>query len=482
MSQPLGPRWLDPLRARVQMWSMPQLLQVRATTTDAKLREFLREHPAEPRGVARSGNRVTVELLVSAPRLKRLRQFADVEILFNATVEGRIQQLRFASGPAFVMNSRLSVAEQIMERSAYLGVDGVEAAIKSFANDYQQLAWVDALPNITACKRTCTYVRIGAAAAQPKDVLLITGGVHGREWGSCEIALTFASRLLEAYVHNTDLAFSLNSIQVSYTAQQIHDLLDTIDIVIFPQVNPDGRDFSQTALGGSEWQKNRNTQYEIAGDPLSIGVDINRNFDFLFKLDAFDPDAGVSATSKPEKHDFYQGPKPFSEAESCNVQWLLDRYSRTRWYVDLHSNGNRMLHAWSDDTMQSSDPEQNFTNSDFNGMRGAPDSSYAEYIDSNELQAVQALAQVFVGTVNSLGAHNYQVQPAYDFYAAPIAGASHDYAYSRHLTVEPPPKPKILGFVVEWGDTPHPDWPDMKTVIEEVSAGLVGFCIAAAAT
>ena len=115
-------------------------------------------------------------------------------------------------------------------------------------------------------------------------------------------------------------------------------------------------------------------------------------------------------------------------------------------------------------------------------LRGMPNipPDYREYIAAADLASVQTLAQSCVDAINGVGHSTYVRKPGFDFYNAPISGASHDYAYSRHIVN--PAKGKILGFIVEWGDKPQPVWPDMQKVITDVTSGLVGFCLSAAAT
>src|SRR5215510_10284198 len=61
----------------------------------------------------------------------------------------------------------------------------------------------------------------------------------------------------------------------------------------------------------------------------------------------------------------------------------------------------------------------------------------------------------------------------------PTAGASDDYAYSRHLVDRR--KSKIIGYTIEWGrshaSTPfHPPYDEMRKVMREVTAGLLQLC------
>lgn len=65
----------------------------------------------------------------------------------------------------------------------------------------------------------------------------------------------------------------------------------------------------------------------------------------------------------------------------------------------------------------------------------------------------------------------------------PTSGTSDDYAYSRGFLDAT--KGKVLGFTIEWGrqrptlpKSFHPDYVDMVPIIEEVTSGLLAFCLA----
>lgn len=78
----------------------------------------------------------------------------------------------------------------------------------------------------------------------------------------------------------------------------------------------------------------------------------------------------------------------------------------------------------------------------------------------------------------------YTVKSSANLY--PTSGTSDDYAYSRNFLDAT--KGKVLGFTVEWGrkrstlpKSFHPDYVDMVPIIEEVTAGLLAFCLACSA-
>ena len=135
----------------------------------------------------------------------------------------------------------------------YLNVVEVETATINLAAAYPSLTQLITLPNTTVEGRTSHAIRLGAGAPGSREVVMIICGVHAREWGSCEIAINFATDLLDAYSTNAGLAYGGKN----FTAAQIQTLLNTLHIVVFPAVNPDGRHYSQTT--DANWRKNGRT-------------------------------------------------------------------------------------------------------------------------------------------------------------------------------------------------------------------------------
>lgn len=351
----------------------------------------------------------------------------------------------------------------------YFTVDEVETATVNLAAAFPSLSQLITLPFTTVENRTCHALRVGAGPSGVKDAVMIICGVHAREWGSCEIGLNFVTDLLGAYSASTGLSYGGKT----FSPTQIQDLINTLDLVVFPCVNPDGRHYSQNT--DPMWRKNRNPA-NSGGNSACIGVDINRNYDFLFDFaTAFAPGSGVSVSADPCNYQVYHGPAPFSEQETKNVKWLLDSYPRTRWFIDVHSFSQDILYNWGDDENQTTDPTQTFMNPAFDGQRGKSADAYSEFIPADDLAVVQSLANRFVTDLQAVRAFTYTAKSSYALY--PTSGASDDYVYSRHRV--DPSQGKVYGFVIEWGTMFQPAWTEMENIIKDVTAGLIGFCSAA---
>src|SRR5262249_47904099 len=161
-----------------------------------------------------------------------------------------------------------------------------------------------------------------------------------------------------------------------------------------------------------------------------------------------------------------------------NVIWLLDRFPQIRYFIDLHSYGETLLHNWGTDQNQSRDPDMCFLNAKYDGLRGRiHDDVYREYMPAADQRRAMALGSAFADAVARVRGRKYRVQQGVGLY--PTAGTSDDYAYSRHFV--DPSKTKILAYTMEWGrvhaSTPfHPPYPEMRKVMREVAAGLFEVC------
>lgn len=346
----------------------------------------------------------------------------------------------------------------------YMNVTEVESALIALASTYPSICELITLPNLTIEGRTSHALRLGTQPANSVDTYYLTGGVHAREWGSCEILVNVATDLCEAYSGGTGIGYGGKY----FSAAEVRALMEQINLLVFPSVNPDGRNYSQTTEG--LWRKNRDTA-DSGGDPSKIGIDINRNQDFLWNFDAdFAPAAinGYLASDDPSQ-DTYHGHAAQTEPETRNITYLHDTFSRIKWYVDVHSYSQDILYVWGDDELQISDPTKNFTNPAYNGARGLVGDSYSEYIPDGDLSALQALARAFTTSLAEVRGTNYVAKPGFSLYAT--SGTNDDYAYSRHFS--DPSKSKALSFTVEWGTEFQPLWTEMENIIQDVSAGLL---------
>lgn len=365
----------------------------------------------------------------------------------------------------------------------YLNVDEVETAVELAAGP-PNASFTErlALPEQTWEGRSCSAIRVHDDKHTVRAGVYFIGGVHAREWGSSDILVRFVQELTDAYRDNHGITLG----GASFTPGEVQSIVRNLEVVVFPQVNPDGRAHSMTA--SPLWRKNRRADEPGSkcaddGGGGGRGVDINRNYDFMWDFGSLlHPGAAVVVSDKP-CDSTYHGSAAHSEPETRNVVSMFDTVPSVRYFVDVHSFGEWILYPWGDDQNQDDTPSENFQNAAWNGQRGLFNDAYGEYLPAGDEAHHVALAQALFDGIHDAHGRQYKIAQSAELNGVYITtGTADDYAYSRHIA--DPAKPKVYGYTVEWGPERnsvaksfHPDYPDMVPIIEEVTAGLLAFCL-----
>jgi murein tripeptide amidase MpaA len=230
----------------------------------------------------------------------------------------------------------------------YLNVDEVESALDvATSAPFNGIAQKTSLPNVSVDGFQTHLIKIANGSAPGRPGIYFLGGVHAREWGSADILIKFIELVENAYLNATGITIG----GASYTATEIKSIVDDLDIIIFPQCNPDGRKYSMDTDG--DWRKNRQTKPPNSNSGNCVGVDINRNFDFLWNIDTqWAASSTVNTTTDPCNKYTYNGSGPASEPETQNAAWVHDHFPNIRCFVDLHSFSQDILYSWGDDDHQ----------------------------------------------------------------------------------------------------------------------------------
>lgn len=146
--------------------------------------------------------------------------------------------------------------------------------------------------------------------------VLILGCHHAREWISVEVPFLWGKYLAENYATNPE----------------VKRLVDRSEVWIVPLVNPDGLEYTIHAY--RYWRKNRR---DNGGG--QFGVDLNRNYEYKWGLDAVGSSADPSSA-------IYRGAAPFSEPETRAVRDLFLKKD-FRALVSYHSFSQVILYPWS---------------------------------------------------------------------------------------------------------------------------------------
>ncbi len=448
----------------------------------------LKEHTAREE----HSNRFVVSGMLTEEQIQRLRSAGyTVEILSDLSRAAKERTQEVSKANRFSEARRSSELRKSAETHGYMNTDEVETALSNLSDGHPDLVSLIELPNKTWEGRLCRAVHVhvgntsGSTIVKNSDRIgiLITGGMHAREWGGSDVCIDFLLNLLNAYTNNIPLIYG----ETTFPPSQLKKMLESTDLFVFPDVNPDGKIYSQTNDDpnlppdeeGIWWRKNRNPTPVPNGDDQRYhrtGVDINRNFDFLWSSGI-----GTVNSNGTQRSQTFRGTAAFSEPETKNVKYLFDTYNNIRYYVDIHSYGEMILYSWGDDDNQSMDPKMNFRNPRYDGVRGVPrDLDYKEFIETQDENNMKTLANRMNYALERVRGRKYRVQQAVGLY--PTSGTSDDYVLSRHIMSETKNQ-KIYGFTIEFGKEETgfiPPISEMENVIKEVSAALTELCIAVA--
>jgi hypothetical protein len=145
---------------------------------------------------------------------------------------------------------------------------------------------------------------------------------HAREWLSMEVCLYILNYLTDNYGTNSTIT----------------NMVDNRQIWILPCINPDGRVYDSAeddpAIHNNQplgWRKNRVDHGEGA-----IGVDLNRNYDYMW---------GGSGARESPWSSTYRGPEPFSELETQAVRDFVMEHDFV-FAISYHSSGQLILYPW----------------------------------------------------------------------------------------------------------------------------------------
>ncbi|CAK9295304.1 unnamed protein product [Gordionus sp. m RMFG-2023] len=176
---------------------------------------------------------------------------------------------------------------------------------------------------------------------QNKPSVLIIAGEHAREWITTAVALNLIHYLLKD--------------------PSSHYMTSQLDWIIFPNVNPDGYEYSFTNT--RLWRKNKRNEniVDIAGsikNPFTkdkkrdvrsdystpcIGVDLNRNWDIGWGQEKqFSMIEQISYTNTCSNE--FSGPHSFSEPETIAIRnFALKHSDKLVYFLSLHSYGQLIM-------------------------------------------------------------------------------------------------------------------------------------------
>ncbi len=209
-----------------------------------------------------------------------------------------------------------AAANQQRTGTSYLTVAQCEAEMDLAVAAYPGIAQkvdISALPGgmRTIENRAMFALKVSDNVATDEDepAIVIAAQHHARELNSPIMVTCAWDRILTAYA----------------TDPQLQAVVDGYELWFVPIVNPDGVEHVWNV--DSNWRKNRRN------NGGSFGVDLNRNYPFLW---------GVCGASTLGGSQTYRGAAPASEPET-QTMINLTRLLRPEIYLDFHSSGQEVL-------------------------------------------------------------------------------------------------------------------------------------------
>lgn len=215
-------------------------------------------------------------------------------------------------------------------------VDDISTNAEIFFKSYRDLdtiySWfdllVDTYPDILQVEyigntfegRPMKALRLSVHSDSKVDsikTVVITSGIHAREWVSISSSCFILFQLLSDY-ENGNLA--------------VRRYLENLDFLFLPVMNPDG--YVNTWKNERLWRKNKQQTY----NPRCAGIDIDHSFGFHF----------TTGYESPCSED-YAGESEFEALESYNWDNYLNETKHSHpiyAYIDLHSYAEEVLYPY----------------------------------------------------------------------------------------------------------------------------------------
>jgi extracellular matrix protein 14 len=156
--------------------------------------------------------------------------------------------------------------------------------------------------------------------AAPRQTILVTGGLHGREW-----------------ISTSTVNYLLWSIVTSYEKEpMLTKLLQRFDLVFVPVLNPDGYEYT--------WQTNRlwRKSRQLTKMRFCRGLDLDHAFGYAW---------GALEHETDPCSESYGGDEPFQAVEASELaKWAkneTENGTKFAAFIDLHSYSQQVLFPYS---------------------------------------------------------------------------------------------------------------------------------------
>lgn len=208
---------------------------------------------------------------------------------------------------------------------SYATTNGLAAELQRLATEFPEVVKLTSIGrSLQGRDILALKLSDNPAADEGEPVVILTSGIHAKEWIAVETLLYATVDLVNRYGIDPEAT----------------RLLDTRAVWVVPMVNPDGRVIDGIDDGNDpsyvrNWRKNARDNNGDGMWDLCDGVDVNRNFELGW---------GVGASTS-QCHEEYQGPAAWSEPETRAVRDFITA-RRPAVVTDFHAYGNEILYPW----------------------------------------------------------------------------------------------------------------------------------------
>jgi carboxypeptidase T len=153
------------------------------------------------------------------------------------------------------------------------------------------------------------------ATDENEPEVLFTCNQHAREHLSTEMCLHIVQRFTDGYT----------------TDSKIKNMVDTHEIYVIPNVNPDGSEYD---ISGGRYHSWRKTRKPASSSSSAIGTDPNRNWGYRWGC--------CGGSSSSPSSETYRGTAAFSEPETRAVSDFVNAH-QIKAHIDFHTYSELVL-------------------------------------------------------------------------------------------------------------------------------------------
>ncbi len=265
----------------------------------------------------------------------------------------------------------MSVAdESVFEPYHYFTYDEMTDLLLSLETNHSDIMTVESIGQ-TYQGRQIWSVKLSDEVDVEDDSepgVLFMGAHHGNEKPSFEVVIYFINFVATNYgledsdndgdgSINEDIIDGIDNdgdgeVDEDPSESRVTQIVDSTEIYCVPMVNPDGVEaFKRT---------NRAPNYGSDGQSdtvTSVGVDLNRNYGFLWNLPHLNPVGYMYPFISNDEYGNFRGEAPFCENESSAIKSLVERVGQISISLSYHDYGEFMIFPWMHSSMHNPDEE-----------------------------------------------------------------------------------------------------------------------------